>query len=128
MKALLDTCTFIWLVSEPERLSRDSAGIIDHPKTELYLSDASIWEICLKWQNGTLSLPSPPRMWVEQQVEVWQMRELSIGRRHLYRVSELPQHHRDPFDRLLVAQAIEESCAVITPDPAFRAYPVASSW
>jgi PIN domain nuclease of toxin-antitoxin system len=125
---LLDTCTLIWLVSDPQRLSRTVSETIDSEGTELFLSDATVWEICLKWQVGKIGLPTPPRTWIEQQAALWQLAGLPIQRAHLYRVTELPEHHRDPFDRLLVAQAIDEGLTIATPDQHIRRYPVAVAW
>lgn len=92
------------------------------------LSDTSVWEICLKWQAGKLRLPTTPRMWIEDQARLWKLERLRIAPEALYRTSELPDLHRDPFDRLLVAQAISEGLSIATPDPAIRAYPVATIW
>lgn len=127
-KLLLDTCTLVWLVSDPERLGRAVADCIDEETTELFLSDASVWELCLKWQAGKIGLPKPPRAWVEEQVRAWSLAALPIQRGHLYRVTELPEHHRDPFDRLLVAQAIEEGMTIGSPDPQIHRYPTAVLW
>jgi PIN domain nuclease of toxin-antitoxin system len=127
-RLLLDTCTFIWLVADPERISETVAAAIDAEGGELYLSDASAWEICLKWEAGKIKLPRPPRSWIEEQAAQWLLIELPIRRSHLYRVTELPVHHRDPFDRLLVAQALEAGLTIATPDPQIRRYPVPVLW
>ena len=124
---LLDTCTLIWLTTEPGRLSETAREAIDGCR-RLVLSDASVLEVGLEWQAGKLGLPAPPRSWVEQQARRWSFVRLRISRRHLYRSFELAAHHRDPFDRLLVAQAIEEDLVLATPDAQLRAYPVALVW
>ena len=128
MNLLLDTCTFVWLVSDPDRLSQTVVETIDDARNDLALSDVSVWEICLKWQVGKIGLPVPPRPWIEQQVETWRLDRVEIQRAHLYRVSELPRHHQDPFDRLLVAQSIEGGLTLVTPDRAIRQYPAAVLW
>lgn len=128
MKLLLDTCSLIWLVAEPGRLGHGAAEFIDDPNTDLWLSDTSVWEICLKWQKGKLRLPAPPRTWVREQTDIWHIAPLPIARTHLFRVTELPTLHQDPFDRLLVAQAIEEGLTIATPDPHIAGYPVAVVW
>jgi PIN domain nuclease of toxin-antitoxin system len=128
VRLLLDTCTFVWLASTPEGLSAEARRKMDEPEAELWLSDVSVWEICLKWQAGKLELPGPPRQWIEAQRRIWEVERLPVGTEHLYRSTEIPVHHRDPFDRALVAQAIVEGLTVVTPDPAFRAYPVAVLW
>ena len=124
---LLDTCTFIWLTSEPKRLSRAATKALDKEK-RLALSDVSIWEICLKWQARKIVLPAPPRSWVTEQMRAWSLERLALDPEHLYRSVELPTLHADPFDRLLVAQAIAEETRIVTPDPAIRQYPVAVVW
>lgn len=128
LKLLLDTCALIWLTSDASRLSDAVKGAIDRPATQLFLSGASVWEICLKWSNGKLGLPTPPRAWLPEQLSSWQIRIVPIEPEHLYRTTELAGLHRDPFDRLLVAQAIEGGMTIATPDPAVRAYPVAVLW
>lgn len=128
MRLLLDTCTFVWLASEPNRLSVPARRRLDNAEADLLLSDASVWEICLKWQAGKLTLPEPPRRWIEHQRRSWELERLPIEPEHLYRSTELPAHHRDPFDRILVSQAIVEDLIVVTPDQAFAAYPVAVLW
>lgn len=128
LRLVLDTCTFVWLTSDPTRLSTAVASSLNEPGNELLLSDASVWEICLKWERGKLSLPVPPRHWCEEQALIWKLEALPIARSHLFRVVELPQHHRDPFDRLLVAQALDERLTVVTPDPLIHRYPVATLW
>jgi PIN domain nuclease of toxin-antitoxin system len=125
---ILDTCTFVWLCAEPARLSTTVRGAIDAAETELVLGDVSVLEIALKWQAGKIALPEPPRVWVERQTSVWSIRFLPISREHMYRASELPGHHRDPFDRLLVAAALAEGATILTPDPAIHRYPVSWLW
>jgi PIN domain nuclease of toxin-antitoxin system len=125
---LLDTCTFIWLASRPEELSAPARERLDDPAAELLLSEASIWEICLKWQAGKLRLPAPPRSWIEHQRGEWALERAPIDPEHFYRSTELPEHHRDPFDRLLVAQSVASNVPIVTPDPAIKAYPVAVVW
>jgi PIN domain nuclease of toxin-antitoxin system len=128
MTLLLDTCTFLWLVSDPPKLSAAVAAAIDADDAALYLSDASIWEVCLKWQAGKIVLPDPPRRWFMEQTQRWYVAPLPLEREHYFRTTELPSHHKDPFDRLLVAQAIERGMAIVTPDAAIAAYPVRVIW
>lgn len=128
MELLLDTCTVVWLSADPGRLSKKAKEALDADDAILLLSDASVWEVCLKWQAKKLVLPAPPRRWLTEQARVWQLDRLALDPEHFYRTSELPALHRDPFDRLLVAQAIERSLTIVTPDAAIRAYPVAVLW
>lgn len=124
---LLDTCTLVWLASDPERLGAAARAVLDSD-SNLLVSDASTWELCLKWQAKKIRLPSPPRTWVVEQLRAWQLQRVCIEPEHLFRTVELPEHHRDPFDRLLVAQALTLSATIVTPDPAIHRYPVAVVW
>jgi PIN domain nuclease of toxin-antitoxin system len=128
MKLLLDTCTLIWLAAEPSRLSARAANVLEAADSVLHLSDVSVLEICMKWQANKLVLPAPPRLWVEEQRRIWDVAPAALTTEHMYRATELPLHHRDPFDRLLVAQAITAGLTVVTPDAAITAYPVATIW
>ena len=125
---LLDTCTLIWLCTEPKRLSATATDAIDAPDTVLLLSDVSVLEIALKWSAGKITLTDPPRHWIEQQIAAWSLESLSLQRADIYRASELPAHHRDPFDRLLVAAAVGAAATILTPDDAIHAYPVSCRW
>lgn len=125
---LLDTCTFIWLCAEPSRLSGTARSAIDATEVQLLLSDVSVLEISLKWQAGKLSLPIPPRLWIEAQIAAWSLACRPVTRDDIYRAGELPDHHRDPFDRLLVASALNANATLLTPDPALRQYSVSSHW
>jgi PIN domain nuclease of toxin-antitoxin system len=125
---LLDTCTFIWLAGDPSQLGEGARRAMDASAAEIWLSDVTVWEVSLKWQAGKLSLPGPPRSWIEEQRATWDLTRAPLELEHLYRSTELPSHHRDPFDRLLVAQSIVEGLTLVTPDPAIRAYPVSVLW
>lgn len=124
---LLDTCTFIWLCADPEKLSATAREAID-ADAGLLLSDVSALEITLKWQAGKLELPDPPAAWIETQAETWGLTTRPLSRAEIYRSAELPDHHRDPFDRLLVATALAAGATILTPDPAVRRYPVSTRW
>jgi PIN domain nuclease of toxin-antitoxin system len=125
---LLDTCTLIWLAAEPERLSATAQKAIDAPGSALQFSDVSTLEITLKWTAGKIILPDPPRQWIERQIASWNLECLSLTRDDIYHASELPLHHRDPFDRLLVAVALGAGAAIMTPDDAIHDYPVSYRW
>ncbi len=128
MNILLDTCTLIWLTQEPERLSEKSKTIIENPDNELLVSHVSVWEMLLKTQAGKLSFPVPLRKWLSDQQNTWDFRYLNISLEHLLRVEEIERHHSDPFDRLLVTQAIVENIGIVTPDPWIAKYPVQVLW
>ena len=128
MNVLLDTCTLVWLTQEPEQLSDRSRSIIENPENELLVSHASVWEVLLKMQSGKLTFPMPLRKWFADQQRIWGFRYLSIGLEHLLRVEELERHHNDPFDRLLVTQAIVQNIGIVRPDPWIAKYPVHVLW
>lgn len=128
MNILLDTCTLIWLTQESERLSEKSRTIIENPDNELLVSHVSVWEMLLKTQAGKLSFPVPLRKWLSDQQNTWDFRYLNISLEHLLRVEEIERHHSDPFDRLLVTQAIVENIGIVTPDPWIAKYPVQVLW
>ena len=125
---LLDTCTLIWLATEPEKLSPASVQAIDASDSVLLWSDVSTLEIALNWSAGKLVLPDPPRNWLEGQIDAWGLECLGLKRTDIYRASELPAHHRDPFDRLQVAAALGANATILTPDVAVRQYPVSTRW
>lgn len=128
MKVLLDTCTFIWLTSQPQLLSRKAKKFLTEHRNEFCLSDVTALEIGLKYGKDKIRLPQPPRTWVEQQIELWNMNTVAIDRLVMWRSTELPFHHSDPFDRLLIATAIEHGFTIVTPDPAIKQYPVSTYW
>jgi PIN domain nuclease of toxin-antitoxin system len=119
MRILLDTHIFIWMATEPERLSsRFTESIIDR-QNSLFLSLASIWEIQIKVALGKLDLKGDLATIVDIQIEENSIQLLSIDLKHIYALSNLPAHHRDPFDRLLIAQSQVEKMTLATVDGAF---------
>ena len=128
VKVLLDTCTLLWLTQEPEKLSNTCMGVINEPSTILLLSHASVWEIVLKIQSGKFNFPMPLRKWLDEQKSVWAFEYLPINLEHLLRTGEIEKHHLDPFDRLLVVQAMTENIGILTPDEFIAKYPVHSIW
>jgi PIN domain nuclease of toxin-antitoxin system len=100
---LLDTCAFLWLAAEPDRLSLPARTAFDDVSNSLFLSDVSTWEIVLKHQTGKLSLPEAPRIWLPKQTTFFDLQRLPIDLESLFTSGELPAMHRDPFDRLLCA-------------------------
>lgn len=127
MKALLDTHVFLWAISADPRLS-DNAERIFNGASDLWLSVASLWEILIKARGGKLRLPSPAGPYVIQALVKNNIEVLPIHLDHVLRLEGLPVHHRDPFDRLLIAQSIEEGWPIITADPYFSRYPVEVIW
>lgn len=128
MRLLLDTCTFLWLTEDAPSLSAAARAAFADPDNEIFLSAVSAWEISLKHQLGKLPLPDPPHVFVPQQRELHGVAPLPLGEPAPLQLSRLPQHHRDPFDRLLICQAIAEGLVLLTPDSEIQRYPVRTLW
>ncbi len=127
MKALLDTHAFLWAISGDEKLSRRAGQIFSGP-SDLWLSVASIWEILIKAQNGKMLLPEPTGPYLLKKLAENRIETLPVALDHVLRVESLPTHHRDPFDRMLIAQSLEEKLPVITSDVIFDRYGVDVIW
>lgn len=123
MRFLLDTHVFLWLLAEPERLGAQVQSLED-PDNELFLSAASSWEIAIKSKLGRLELPDDPQRYVPDSMRAIGVDPLSIDHSHALAVSDLPPHHRDPFDRLLVAQARALRMPIVTADTHIALYDV----
>jgi PIN domain nuclease of toxin-antitoxin system len=108
----------------PEQFSDSTRAQIAAEETNLVLSAASVWEIAIKYARGTLPLPQAPTEYVNERLKRTRTRPLPITHAHALRAGELPRHHRDPFDRLLVAQAQLEGLRLVTDDPHIRRYDV----
>ncbi|MBL8290644.1 MAG: type II toxin-antitoxin system VapC family toxin [Bryobacterales bacterium] len=126
MKLLLDTHAFLWAISSDSRLSSQAVAAFE--EGELLLSAASVWEIVTKYQIGRLELPSPPSEFLPEHFERNAIGLLPILPRHVFRLERLPLQHKDPFDRILVAQALEEGLAILTNDPQIAAYGAPTVW
>jgi PIN domain nuclease of toxin-antitoxin system len=122
MKCLLDTSVFLWSLAAEHKLNQRAKDILTSPKTELYFSAASSWEIAIKFALGSLPLPKAPSEYIPHALRSWAIRSLNITHEHALRAGELPAHHRDPFDRLLIAQALEEQLILLTADRVFQKY------
>jgi len=126
MRVLLDTHTFIWAITDERRLSPRARSLI--ASSELWWSVVSLWEAIQKAQVGKLSLPLPAGPFLTGELSSNHVRLLPVSLSHVLRVEELPLHHRDPFDRLLIAQSIEEGWPIVTADPWFARYAVDVIW
>jgi PIN domain nuclease of toxin-antitoxin system len=109
---------------DPDRFSAPARQIIEDPANELFLSAASSWEIAIKYRLGKLPLPEPPATYVPSRMRSSGTSTLPVAHSHALHVAELPSHHRDPFDRLLISQAVLERLVILTADPQFDAYDV----
>ena len=129
MNYLLDTHAFLWFLNGDNALSTSATTAIEDPSHTIYLSIASLWEIAIKVGVGKLELPEPFAVFIRQQLEVnSRLRMLAISINHLEMIASIPMHHRDPFDRLLIAQAIHENLTIITSDASFALYSVDRFW
>lgn len=120
MRVLVDSATLLWWFADDPRLGEEAREAIDHPGTEAYVSVASAWEIAIKHQSGKLALGVP----IPEILDAGLMRDLPVRMADVLSAAALPSHHRDPFDRLLVAQARLSGLILISPDAALRAYDV----
>ena len=123
MRYLLDTHVWLWMLAAPERIRKDIWPTLLDRDQELLLSAASSWEIAIKYRLRRLELPAPPEEFVPHYLRESGVAGFPIQHRHALRVAALPDHHRDPFDRLLVAQAQMEELTIITADPLISRYP-----
>lgn len=128
MKLLLDTCTFLWLITDAEELSDRCREAFRSPGNQAYLSTASAWEIAVKHGLGRLPLASPPEQLVPEARRLHGIESLALEEEASLHVHRLPSLHRDPFDRMLVSQAIVHGLVILTPDPLIRQYPARTLW
>ena len=128
MKYLLDTGIWFWSIASEERINRVGREILRNSQVEIYLSAATSWELTIKARLGKLHLPSPPAQCIPTFMARQGLRSLPITHIHAVKVYDLPAHHRDPFDRLIIAQAMAEEMVVLTSDRVFKKYPVEIVW
>jgi len=128
MKLLLDTCTFIWLVGDTRHVPPRVIALFKDPDNEVFLSAASAWEIAVKYAIGRLPLPSDPSRFVPSERDAHGIAPLPIDEESALHAGRLPVLHRDPFDRILVSQAIVHGLAILTPDPLVTQYPARTIW
>jgi len=122
LNLLLDTHVFLWLQTEPERLG-EHLHLVEDRRNDLLVSAASSWEIAIKYQLGKLPLPEAPERYVPHRVRAIGAHAIAVEHSHALAVADLPALHRDPFDRLLVAQAMLLGLTLVTADPAVADYP-----
>lgn len=125
MRLLLDTHIFLWFVSGDKKLALALREVIGDPQNEVFLSVVSLWEIIIKHQLGHLPLPQPPELYIPMQRRRLRIGSLPVDEGSVSQIAKLPPLHRDPFDRLLIGQAIEHELKLVTVDAAIRAYPMA---
>ena len=128
MKVLVDTCTFLWMADDAPELSRQARTVVTNPDNEVYLSVASVWEIAIKHALGKLPLPEPPRQFVPSQRTLLALATLPIEEAAVLALDRLPALHRDPFDRVLICQALTQGLVIVSPDPQIQQYPISTLW
>ena len=126
MKILLDTHIFLWFISGDSRLSIDVRDAIRDPDNEIYLSVVSVWESIVKYQLGKLPLPAPPETYLPKQRNLHQIASLALDETSVAQLAKLPPLHGDPFDRMLICQAVQNGLIIATVDAAVRAYSVST--
>lgn len=124
MRLLLDTHVFLWYITADPNLSVAHRGAIQDPANEVFLSVASVWEAVIKFGLQKLPLPGPPEEYLPRQRELHRVTSLPIEEEAMTHLAKLPLHHRDPFDRILVAQALQHDLTIVTVDDAVKAYAV----
>ena len=128
MRVLLDTHTFLWFLLEDPQLSTTASDVIIDPTNDVEVSPATYWEIAIKIRLGKYALPEPYDIFIEREITTNDFHILPIEPKHTAVLTTLPLHHRDPFDRLLIAQALVEAMPILSVDTAFDAYPVTRLW
>ena len=128
MKILLDTCTFLWVITNDPTLSTHAKSLFIAPENEIYLSSISTWEILVKNQLGKLPLPAPAGTFIQEQRRLHRIEPMPLAEDAVMQLPKLPHLHNDPFDRMLVCQAISNGLAILTPDLKISQYPVQTVW
>ncbi len=128
MKVLLDTCTFLWIITDDPKLSPHARSLFMDPDNDAYLSVASTWEIAIKYGIGKLILPDPPQKYIPSQRRRHEISSLPLDEDATLYLPKLPDLHRDPFDRILICQTIVSGLLIVTPDELITQYPLRSAW
>ncbi|MFL5538758.1 MAG: type II toxin-antitoxin system VapC family toxin [Longimicrobiaceae bacterium] len=128
MRLLLDTHAFLWFITADPRLSAAGEQAIRRSGDTPLLSVASVWEMAIKVQLQRLPIPEPLDTFIPEQLRINRIGLLPIELHHTFEIARLPLHHRDPFDRILIAQAMRENIPIVSADSAFDAYPIQRLW
>jgi PIN domain nuclease of toxin-antitoxin system len=128
MRLLLDTHAFLWFILDEPQLSSTARALIADPGNEIDVSPATYWEIAIKIRLGKYILPDPFQEFMEREIAINRFNILHIEPRHVAPLTTLPFHHKDPFDRLLVAQAMVEQIPLVSNDSDLDAYPIQRLW
>ena len=128
MNLLLDTCAFLWIVGDKPELSNRARSLFADPANDVFLSSVSAWEIAVKYKIGRLQLDRPPNEYVPKYRRGHRINSLPVEEPASLQLDKLPEHHRDPFDRMLICQALYHGLVLLTPDREIRKYPVRCEW
>ena len=128
MKILLDTCAFLCLTTNDPCLSQKAKQAFQNTENSIYLSSVSVWEMLVKHQLGKLPLPTNAEQFIRQQCEQHFIEYLPLSESAVFHLNKLPNFHRDPFDKMLVCQALSENLTILTSDSMITQYPVATLW
>jgi PIN domain nuclease of toxin-antitoxin system len=128
LNILLDTCTFLWILRDSPQLSATARALFSDPHHTIYLSAVSVWEIAVKHSLGRLPLAEPPHQYILSERAKHGIAALDLTEAAVLELRRLPPHHQDPFDRMLICQAIAHSLTLLTPDGQIQAYPVRTAW
>jgi PIN domain nuclease of toxin-antitoxin system len=128
MKILLDTCAFLWIITDAPELSESARILFVDPANEVYLSAVSAWEIAVKHALGRLPLPEAPERFIPTRRKQHDIDTLPLEEEAAFHLTRLPPYHQDPFDRMLICQAVVHGMVILTPDELILQYPVRTSW
>ncbi len=128
MNLLLDTCTFLWMIGAPRNLSPLARDLLEDSGNTVFFHQASAWEVQIKFQKGKLKLSGKPQFIVSEGLRLHQIAYAKLNDEAIWHLSKLPDHHKNPFDRILIATALCEGMKMVTPDPKIHAYPVPVIW
>lgn len=128
MNILLDTCTFLWIAKDAPELSSTARVCFQDPGNSVYLSSVSAWEMVVKHALGRLPLPDAPERFIPAMRAGHGITPLPLEEEAALQLAKLPEHHKDPFDRMLICQALAHGLVLLTPDEMIRQYPVRTVW
>lgn len=128
MRLLLDTCTFLWMIGQEEKLSAKARKALENADNSLTLHQVSAWEIQIKHQTGKLKLAESPEKTIHAAFQCYDLHYARLSDDAIWHLRKLPDHHKDPFDRILIASALSEGMKLISPDHNMHRYPVPVIW
>ena len=128
MNILLDTCTFLWIITDADELTDKARELFIKPDNDVYLSVVSEWEMAVKYKLGRLPLPENPQQYIPDQREKHAIASLSLDEESALHIIRLPEIHKDPFDRMIVSQALVHGFTIVSPDEFIHQYPARVIW